>query len=189
MVKYAAMKINLAEFENFPAKKALKADAGEITLEGVGVDQVRSVVMNLDIQESEEEYFCQGSATAVVSLECARCLELFDFEVESKIDFIICAESSRSRYENTVDNEDYVYFEGNDLEADLTDTVRQVVLLGIPMKPVCSEDCPGICSQCRANLKEDRCDCTEDEIDDRWDGLRALSAKTHRSEGLTNGPS
>lgn len=189
MVRYSAMKINLAEFENFPAKKTLKAGTGEITLEAEGVDRVKSVVMDLDIQESDEEYFCQGSVKTVVSLQCARCLEHFDQKAESAVDFIIRAQSKPSEQEQTIDNEDYVYFEGPDLQADLTDTIRQVILLAIPMKPVCSEDCPGICAQCGANLKKVRCDCTEDRIDDRWEGLRALSAKTHKSEGLSNGPS
>ncbi len=189
MVRYAAMKINLAEFENFPAKKTLKAGAGEITLQTEGVEQVKSVIMDLSIQESDDEYFCQGSTTSVVSLQCARCLEPYDLKAESAVDFVICTQAKRSEHEKTIDNEDYVYFEGSDLQADLTDTVCQVILLAIPMKPICSDECPGICSQCGTNLKKARCGCTEDKTDDRWEGLKALSATNHNSEGLTDGPS
>jgi uncharacterized protein len=57
---------------------------------------------------------------------------------------------------------------------DLTEPVRQALLVALPMKPLCREDCQGICPQCGANRNEVHCEHSEESTDDRWSGLRAL---------------
>jgi len=57
---------------------------------------------------------------------------------------------------------------------DLTEPVRQALLVALPMKPLCREDCAGICPQCGANRNETQCGPAEETVDDRWSGLRSL---------------
>ena len=57
---------------------------------------------------------------------------------------------------------------------DLSEAVRQYVLLVIPMKPLCREDCAGICSVCGRNLNDGKCGCKVTEIDPRWSKLSKL---------------
>ena len=71
--------------------------------------------------------------------------------------------------------EDVILLHPNDNIVDMTDQIRQVLALAMPMKPICSEDCRGLCPQCGANLNEETCDCRSDEIDERWEGLKDLS--------------
>jgi uncharacterized protein len=62
------------------------------------------------------------------------------------------------------------------LEGDLLDlepTVRDAVVLQLPLAPVCREDCPGLCSTCGARLAEDP-EHSHDEVDPRWAALTAL---------------
>jgi uncharacterized protein len=56
---------------------------------------------------------------------------------------------------------------------DLTEVVRQAVLLAEPMHPLCRDDCRGLCPTCGADLNGSGCDC-EPEPDPRWDALRSL---------------
>ncbi len=57
---------------------------------------------------------------------------------------------------------------------DLTEAVRQYVLLAIPMKPLCREDCAGLCPVCGRNLSEGSCDCRVGVVDPRWAALSKL---------------
>lgn len=57
---------------------------------------------------------------------------------------------------------------------DLTEAVRQYILMNIPMKALCKEDCAGLCPTCGKNLNEGKCSCPEDDIDPRWSKLAKL---------------
>ena len=57
---------------------------------------------------------------------------------------------------------------------DLTEAIRQYMLLAIPMKPLCHEDCAGLCPSCGHNLNQGPCDCVPEETDPRWSELRKL---------------
>lgn len=56
---------------------------------------------------------------------------------------------------------------------DLTESVREAILLVFPSYPVCREDCKGLCAQCGVNLNETQCECKPPQ-DDRWGALEGL---------------
>ncbi|MFC1871641.1 DUF177 domain-containing protein [Chloroflexota bacterium] len=60
---------------------------------------------------------------------------------------------------------------------DLTEAVRQYALLVIPMKPLCREDCSGLCPECGQNLNQGLCHCPPQPVDPRWAVLTKLSNK------------
>jgi uncharacterized protein len=57
---------------------------------------------------------------------------------------------------------------------DLTSDVRELVTLAVPLKLLCREDCRGLCPHCGGNLNVRVCDCKENVIDPRWQGLQGL---------------
>ncbi|OGO21446.1 MAG: hypothetical protein A2144_03310 [Chloroflexi bacterium RBG_16_50_9] len=57
---------------------------------------------------------------------------------------------------------------------DLTEAVRQYTMMATPMKPLCREDCAGLCQDCGDNLNEGNCDCPETDMDPRWSKLTEL---------------
>ena len=57
---------------------------------------------------------------------------------------------------------------------DLTEAIRQYVLLAIPIKSLCREDCAGLCHNCGHNLNRGSCGCPAQEIDPRWAELVKL---------------
>ncbi len=58
---------------------------------------------------------------------------------------------------------------------DLTEAIRQYALLAIPMKPLCRQDCAGLCPHCGYNLNQGACDCLPQEADPRWSELSKLA--------------
>ncbi len=169
------MILDLRELDNFPARLFLEGDPDKVAPDFDGLCGVSKVTAELDIQKSGEEYFCQGQIEATVRLECSRCLKEFDAQVGNKTDFIVCSESLYAdRARNGIDDEDYVFFQGSELVADLSNIVRQTIILAVGLKPLCSEECCGLCPQCGVNLNERSCDCAAKAIDPRWEGLKKL---------------
>lgn len=168
--------LHLQQFETFPAHVLLQGQPGEIQVDYEGLLELKNVRVELDIQMSGEEYFCQGNVMSLVKLECARCLGAFERELVNRTDFIISdRESYDARAKEAIDDEDYAFFEGSDLAVDLSDIVRQAILLAISMKPLCSDDCRGLCPACGANLNVTACQCRAEKTDARWDALKKLT--------------
>jgi uncharacterized protein len=167
------MILDLREIDNFPAHLFLESDSDKIMPDYNGLRGISKVTAELDIQKSGEEYYCQGRIEATVRLECSRCLKEFDTHVGNKTDFIICYESLNADHSGKgLDDEDYVFFRGSDLQADITDIVRQTIILAVGMKPLCVEDCRGLCPICGVNLNEQSCSCNTKKTDPRWEDLK-----------------
>jgi uncharacterized protein len=171
------MILDLREFETFPAQASLQSQLGRLQIDFPGVMDVKSAQMEITVAKSGEEFYCQGEVRAEVKLECSRCLEPFDAELTNGTDFIVCAEEQRAQSKDVIDNEDYVFFRGKDLQADVSEMVRQAIILAVGMKPLCSEECRGLCPRCGANLNEETCSCLARQHDERWNALRRLSGQ------------
>lgn len=175
------MILDLREFEEFPAQTTLTAEAGEIAPIRDDVTSVGAVELALTVQQSGEEYFIQGSVAATVGVECARCLVSCDLPLAGQVDFIVTtAEVREQQATEAVDSEDYVVVDGNVLHADLTEVVRQGLVLELPMKPICRADCKGLCPECGANRNEKPCDCRPEQVDPRWEGLKKLKSDSEK---------
>jgi len=183
------MILDLREFETFPAHAVLKGNLSNYEFQYDLIQRINEVELSIDIQKSGEEYFCQGKVISNVILECARCLKEFERELENTIDFIICSQEWYEKNDLGLDNEDYVYFKGSDLHVDLSDIVRQSIILAESMKPLCSKNCKGLCPQCGVNLNEESCSCNKEIIDSRWEGLMSLSLATKQRRENTDAAS
>jgi uncharacterized protein len=114
----------------------------------------------------------QGKIQTEVSTECSRCLNFFDCHLTINIEeeyFPIIDVNSGSALEIPDEPDSFRIDEHHIL--DLKEVIRQNALLAIPMKPLCSEDCPGICQNCGKDLTKGNCDCSKDKFDSRWSKL------------------
>ena len=170
------MKLYLKSFEAFPARWQDECGPDRIKPAFNSILAVDNCRISLDIQKAEEEYYCQGELSAGLRLECSRCLELYETEIVSDIDFIVCSlEHYESLKSEAVDNEDYVFIDSTDLTVDITKPIEQALILAVSLKPLCDENCLGICAMCGKNLNQSSCDCKRQETDPRWDALKGLS--------------
>ena len=60
---------------------------------------------------------------------------------------------------------------------DLAEDVRQTVLLAVPLKLLCKDECRGLCPRCGADLNKESCRCSPETLDARWAPLRELGGK------------
>ena len=168
------MNLDLRQFTTFPTDTVLEADLDETFDEAFeGFTFKEPTRIELNIQKLKGEYFCQGRAVTVVEGECSRCLENYNGELKGELYFIIKTSEGKPILASDV-TEDVICLKPGEYAVDLTETVKQAFLLEIPMKPICSENCRGLCPSCGVNLNEETCGCTGDELDERWEGLKDL---------------
>jgi uncharacterized protein len=115
------------------------------------------------VGRTHEGLLIQGKFHGKTTLECVRCLT--DFEQALQWEF---TELYAFTEENMTDSELLVPDDG---QIDLEDLVREFAILEIPIKPLCREDCQGLCQECGQNLNEKDCG-HEPEIDSPFSTLR-----------------
>ena len=119
-----------------------------------------------------------GEMFTRVEVACARCLEPVARDVQRKFDLLyrpLGSDSGRAEISVTTAEAEIGYYSGDGVL--LEDILREQLLLEVPIKVVCREDCKGICPHCGQNRNQGSCDCVEAAADPRWDALRGLRDK------------
>ncbi|HIE32574.1 MAG TPA: DUF177 domain-containing protein [Thermodesulfobacteriaceae bacterium] len=102
----------------------------------------------------------KGHIETTVILTCDRCLEEFLFEVNEDFEVEFRPQASMSLKEETQltrEDLDVVFYEGDVIPVD--ELVREQVILAVPYKKLCREDCRGLCPRCGKNLNQGLCGC------------------------------
>ncbi|MFH1687363.1 MAG: DUF177 domain-containing protein, partial [bacterium] len=173
-----AVILDLREFKSFPARAQVTADPEKFSVDYDSIHSLERLTVDLEVQQAGDEYYCRGTVVAEANVECARCLAIFPTELTGEIDFFCRPEGWKPPGDDgVVDDEDYAHFVGGDLRADIGELVRQAVVLAVDLKPVCREDCRGLCPSCGCNLNESDCGCKSDVVDERWSALKDLKKK------------
>ena len=102
---------------------------------------------------------------AVLECTCDRCLESFEKTIECSFEEVLKKEDFNNQHENP----DAIYFQGNSVELD--EIVLNNIILSLPIKNLCSEDCKGLCANCGHNLNQGECSCDTRATDPRFDAL------------------
>jgi len=105
----------------------------------------------------------RGYLHATVEMECSRCLRLFEMpllcEVEEQVELRAVAARPFEHPQVTIIPEegDNLFLEGNIL--DLSELIRQMLIVSLPIKPLHDPQCKGLCPTCGADLNEGECSC------------------------------
>ena len=112
------------------------------------------------------------TAKLVYHGECARCLAPVDGVFSLDFERTVTTEGTID--EDKLDElaDEYVVLNGNELDVD--EPLREELLLGFPLRLLCSEDCEGLCPKCGKPKREGDCGCSDKEIDPRWAVLASL---------------
>lgn len=135
---------------------------------------VRPVQVELAYYRAGTELFLQGTVEAATSANCARCAEDFATTTRREFRYVLAPKSLGVETETGLRQEDleFTLYDGD--EVDLTPLVREQVLLALAERPLCREDCAGLCARCGANLNLGRCDCRVEMAVPRLAVLRSL---------------
>ena len=129
----------------------------------------------MDIFKDKDQFRLVGRVRTSLSQPCSRCLEAFAIEADTPFDLrYLPAGAAPDAGEREIDDDDFSAAVYEQDTIDLGQLIREQCYLALPMKPLCTEACEGLCPQCGTNLNRSTCDCRPDWEDPRLAALRAL---------------
>ncbi|HVF54756.1 MAG TPA: DUF177 domain-containing protein [Pyrinomonadaceae bacterium] len=151
-------------------------EPGELDLEDESARLISPAIVGGRASRKRDEVRLRGTIKTEVEMPCDRCLRSTRVPVEVEFDAgFIPAERERGATENVeLQQEDLSVsvFEGETINID--ELVREQILLALPIRLLCTEDCKGLCPHCGADLNAEQCSCDRKETDPRWAALAAL---------------
>lgn len=140
---------------------------------------VAPVDVSMAVQKlSGDAFGVTGRATTRLQVECSRCVEPFEVPVDAAFDLRYVPQSENTgEGEREVAEDDLTTAFHREGMLDVVDLLREQFVLALPMKPLCSDDCRGLCPVCGTNLNKTQCDCAPRWEDPRLAPLRSLLAR------------
>jgi uncharacterized protein len=120
----------------------------------------------------------RGRLSAGLELQCARCLESVPQDVKRDFELLyrpLGVDAGRDELSVTDAEAEIGYYQGEGLL--LEDVLREQVLLALPLKVTCREECKGLCPQCGKNLNQEQCSCSTEMEDPRWAALKDVRSR------------
>jgi uncharacterized protein len=177
------MKLDVSNVPETGLVVNVELDASEIDISGAPADLAGNPRLEGRVLEVDEKILLKGSLSGAFSLSCSRCLSSFShpFGIEVSAEYANAAEKEPDDQADAVPPEvTRIAFVGD--EIDLSLGIREDLLLNVPLKPLCREDCRGLCPQCGVDLNEGQCKCEKKTVDPRLAGLRDIRARIERKD-------
>src|SRR6266576_1394926 len=145
---------------------------------GFGLDLVAvpagsALDLDLRLEAVMEGVLVSGKAHARVAGECARCLDPVTTTVEAEICELYAYPG------HAPDDDDIGRLDGDFI--DFEPRLRDAIVLALPLRPVCREDCPGLCPTCGVRLADAPADHSHEASDERWAALRLVHFDSEQS--------
>ncbi|MFW6164110.1 MAG: YceD family protein [Planctomycetota bacterium] len=153
----------------------------ELDLADEPADFDQPVHVQLKLTRMQEDVLAEGQTRTTARIACSRCLEPVALAIDGSFRSLFVPEEGA--YGERMGRQDFewddervaFYTEGT---IDLSDEICQSLVIELPLKPLCSPDCAGLCPQCGKDLNEGPCDCEPEpepeEAPSPWDALRDI---------------
>jgi len=132
------------DIQHIPAEKVVLQETTSSTildLKKEGVSLTSPLRIQAEVSKGLSSIDIKVNVRGAISFSCSRCLEKFEKDINREMQFNFPADTQEH-------------------EIDLTDQIRQEVILSdVPLKPVCGENCKGLCAKCGENLNKGQCKC------------------------------
>jgi uncharacterized protein len=169
-------KLDIRKLKPGKSKHEFELDYDDLDLDSSDIMEVNEAGLSVEVDSKIDELYVTGKATFSGRLECARCLEPFDLEQVYDLAFVVkIFKAGQLSGLESESSDDYFVIDTSVEEFDFAPLVREKILLSIPMKPLCGEDCRGLCPRCGTNLNIEDCDCADEITDDRFSALAKLN--------------
>jgi uncharacterized protein len=138
---------------------------------------LEEVKISCKIRKVDKTVFLHGTVETTIHIPCSRCLETATLPVNVPFRYTLVPAATESREEIELTEEDleYSFYEGETVDCD--PLIYEQIVLQIPMKALCREDCRGLCPRCGANLNLSSCSCPDRDVDERLAVLKKLKQK------------
>ena len=139
---------------------------------------VAPITLGLDVHRDRDQFRLVGQVTTTFELTCSRCLEKFQTRADESFDVVFLPHrEDASEADLKIEDDDLTTTFYRDHVIDLGQLMQEQFYLAVPMKPLCREDCRGLCANCGTNLNSGACGCTNTWHDPQLEVLRTLLKK------------
>jgi uncharacterized protein len=163
----SVLRINISKLSEGTHHYSLKASPDEVGLDSRFTKELH---IEATLQKTTRHLYMKAEVKTGGTFTCDRCLEEFHSDVTSVYGVMFVPDQDAVEG----DGEEVQVLSNDSTHIDLADDVRQFVLLGLPQKLLCREECAGLCPTCGANLNTGRCECKGEEADSRWSELQKI---------------
>jgi DUF177 domain-containing protein len=177
-VAEATVKIRVEKIRETEGRANFVEEVGEINeaLSRTGVVDYQfqaPVPVDVHYYRLGTDLFFSGHFASQVAGTCARCLADYSFPLDREFTFVL-KPAARQDENIELKEEDLAlsFYQGD--EVDLGPLVREVMFLALPTRPLCRDDCLGLCPRCGANRNAGACECRDEWTDPRLEILRTL---------------
>jgi len=142
---------------------------------GTGVDVEGDLTGHVELSNTGKSVVARGHVAGQANLECSRCLKQFpwQFHLAFTENCHLRQTDDPAEYEIAQDEEEPIPILDEDV-IDLTELIRQLIAVEVPLRPLCRPDCAGLCPECGTDLNQNQCDCRKARVDPRWAKLREM---------------
>lgn len=137
--------------------------------EDLGIDG--PININFEIDKVGNEHYVTTNLETIAHVQCDRCAEIFDFPINDSVKIIL------TKDDELLDQDDVYRINDGTTIVDVTDSIKETLVLALADKKLCSQECKGLCAFCGSNRNHAPCSCEKGQIDPRWEGLKKLLDK------------
>lgn len=141
-----------------------------------GVSQIADIPEPLSVDAKvtvlDGGYLVNASLRGKVWLVCSRCSNEFTCDVTGDVDTFYTSDAAQCDGE---DEGEVRLIDPREEALDITADANDILVLSVPAKPLCSEDCKGLCPVCGVDLNKEPCSCSRENTDPRWDTLKHIT--------------
>lgn len=178
------MKIDVSEILKEPGVSLpfdIKGTVADLTFDGGSVEVTGPLTVRGVATSLGDGIYVEANVRGTVRLVCSRCLQTFEMPIDLSCEGKFTSDAVQEK--DGEDDEDYVEtFPLDGTSCDLSEMLHHEIVLSLPMKPLCSEDCKGLCPECGTNLNERDCDCAASRTATTDFGRKLLEALEERGK-------
>ncbi|MDI6767343.1 MAG: DUF177 domain-containing protein [Bacteroidota bacterium] len=138
---------------------------------GLDANFYQAVEVNAQLEKTSHQIYIKTEIETPGRFRCDRCLD--EFEISIKANFNMCY-MYNALETGKFPSEEIQAISPDTVSIDLTEDIRQMIMLSVPLKLLCAENCMGLCTHCGTNKNHELCNCKEEVSDPRWQGLHEL---------------
>lgn len=171
-IKHKPYELHIEEpASSFPVLVGMQSD-GECVFDG-------PVTADVSLEREFDHFKARGRVRVPITLACGRCLVNYSAEIDSSFTIIYRKESDRhpvAEDETELSGDDLVAATYNGDEIDLTHEIEEQVAMEIPLKPLCSDGCKGLCPTCGTDMNTAPCSCSNEPVNLKFGALKDFKA-------------
>ena len=176
-----SLKINVATIPEEGIKYILSEDGSrfkECLADTADTDfKLRKVDVDCLVTKTSTTIFIKGEFSAIIDSNCSRCLEDISVPIGGNFAYTLIPAKAETRedLELTAEELEISHYQGDFV--DLTSIICEQIILQIPIKTLCREECRGLCPRCGINLNTSSCNCHIAVVDNRMAVLKKMKVK------------